>query len=221
LDILNLEEELDITIPIATNKQFSSIERLSIHHYCTVNELINILSYTPRLSHLYCISLVYSSDNIEDKVWMSLTNLVHVTLGIYDLDFDEFKEFIVKLSSYLRIFTFSTQCLDKRYLDGNRWEQLILEYMPHLSTFHFSYTDDITDDFEITPDHSLINRFTSPFWIKHQWIFHLTIEKDQVIYLVRPYKYILRKIFHIYIYINFFQENLVRFARIQYHRYFN
>lgn len=38
-------EVLDMTIPIATNEQFSSIERLSIYDPCTTNELTTIISY--------------------------------------------------------------------------------------------------------------------------------------------------------------------------------
>ncbi|CAF4699892.1 unnamed protein product [Rotaria sp. Silwood2] len=45
---------LCITIPITAQNQFSSIEYLLIYHRCTFNPLINIISYTPRLSHLHC-----------------------------------------------------------------------------------------------------------------------------------------------------------------------
>jgi len=48
---------LSITIPIAGQNQFSSIEYLVIYHICTFNQLTNILSYTPRLSNLFCLNI--------------------------------------------------------------------------------------------------------------------------------------------------------------------
>jgi hypothetical protein len=58
--------------------------------------------------------------------------------------------------------------LDNDYLDSNRWERLISAHMPRLHTFDFQH-------FGQTPTedsyHFLIDGFTSPFWIEHQWFF--------------------------------------------------
>ena len=46
------EYRLTISLPIATNEQFSTIEYLIIDHPCTFNELFSIISYTPQLHRL-------------------------------------------------------------------------------------------------------------------------------------------------------------------------
>lgn len=210
MDISQIDDDLTVSLPYALEEQYTSIQRLSICHYCSINELTTILSYTPHLSHLYSIGLNYSNNRIEETVLMKLNNLVHLTLHIYDLDFDQFEEFIRKFSFNLRKFVFSTDCLDKRYLNGDRWEQLIVEYMPYLNIFDFRYVDDNIDDFEITSQYALLNRFNSAFWIKHQWFFSIRIEIDQLIYRVRPYAYVFKKNFTLEKKISyfFFREDL-------------
>jgi hypothetical protein len=121
-----------------------------------------------------------------------LNNLIHLTVSIHDLIFDEFEEIIIKLSDQLRLLSITIQCMDENYLDANRWKRLILEYMPYLNKFIFSYTDDIDRDFQITPCHVLINHFISSFWIERQWIFRILIQNDNINYLIRPYRYVLR-----------------------------
>jgi hypothetical protein len=44
--------DLSISLPISTNKQYSTIEHLVIDHSCTFSQLFSILSYTPQLCHL-------------------------------------------------------------------------------------------------------------------------------------------------------------------------
>lgn len=41
-----------VSLPIANDKQLNSIEKLVIDHICTLNELYNIISYTPELNYL-------------------------------------------------------------------------------------------------------------------------------------------------------------------------
>ncbi|CAF4925660.1 unnamed protein product, partial [Rotaria sp. Silwood2] len=41
-----------IILPIAMNNQFSPIEHLVINHYCSLNELQSLISYTPQLRRL-------------------------------------------------------------------------------------------------------------------------------------------------------------------------
>ncbi|CAF4124019.1 unnamed protein product [Rotaria sordida] len=95
---------------------------------------------------------------------MTLPNLIHITLSLYDIDFDEFKQFIIQISSQLKCLSVTIQYLS------------------------FCYIDVINDDFEINPYHALINRFTSSFWIQRQWIFRILVADDEVIYVIRPYR---------------------------------
>ncbi|CAF3170403.1 unnamed protein product [Rotaria sp. Silwood2] len=41
-----------ITLPLAVNNQCTSIEYLVIDHYCSLNELVSLISYTPKLRRL-------------------------------------------------------------------------------------------------------------------------------------------------------------------------
>ncbi|CAF4351100.1 unnamed protein product, partial [Rotaria magnacalcarata] len=60
--------------------------------------------------------------------------------------------------------------------------------MTSLIRFIFRYSDIIDDEFELTFYHSLINRFTSSFWIDQKSFFKLFIEEDELIYSIRPYQ---------------------------------
>ena len=101
----------------------------------------------------------------------------------------------MKLCSKLTILCVTIQSSDENYLDANRWECFITEHIPYLNKFIFSFTEDIDDDFKITPCHALINRFISPFWINKKWIFRILIDNDDINYLLRPYRYVLRTVF--------------------------
>ncbi|UJR21074.1 hypothetical protein I4U23_024174 [Adineta vaga] len=63
LNILNYQQ-LNLNISLATNEQLSSIEYLIIYHRLTLNELISLLSYTPRLTHLCCSNVTESENDI-------------------------------------------------------------------------------------------------------------------------------------------------------------
>jgi hypothetical protein len=71
---------------------------------------------------------------------------------------------------------------------------LITWNLPHLHTFKFKYQEIIEHDFEITPNHALINRFNTSFWIERKWHLRICMEKDDdendlVIYSTFPYGY--------------------------------
>jgi len=182
---ISANEDLHLKIPIG---QYSPIEYLAIHFYCTLNELTDLLSYTPRLTRLSCLNLVGSETNIKFEVLTKLTNLVHLNVSINDVEFDEFERFLLNICSQLKSLSITTKCSDKSYLDGHRWERIISQKMPSLTEFILHYNDAIHDYFAIYSYHSLINRFTLPFWIKRKWILRIKIEDHQVLYVIRPYR---------------------------------
>ncbi|CAF4767387.1 unnamed protein product, partial [Rotaria sp. Silwood2] len=77
--------------------------------------------------------------------------------------------------------------IDENYLNADRWERFISKNMTSLIKFIFRYSDTIDDEFEINFYHSLINRFTSSFWIDRKWIFKLLTKDDELIYSISPY----------------------------------
>ncbi|CAF1472323.1 unnamed protein product [Rotaria sordida] len=179
-------EQFEINIPIAANNHFSSIKYLVIDHCCTINQLMNLLLYIPQPSHLSCGCLIKSNNNIKSEMVIKLNDLIHLTVVINDIDFNEFEEFLLKLCSQLQILNVKIHSSNKSYLNANRWEQLISQKMTSLNKFFFSYTDIIHRNFNVT-SHPLLNDFTSSFWINRKWIFKVLAHDDELTYSIRPY----------------------------------
>jgi len=180
-----------ITLPMVVNNQFSSIEHLNVNHSCRVNNLITMLSYTPRLSHLICKGLIDWDENIREMK-MLLPNLIFISVRIYLPQFDEFEMFIKKISRQLQVLRVSLRAF-KGYLDADRWERLISQHMPNLRKFHFRHGEIIDDDFNVTIFYKLINRFNSSFWIERQWVSKLSITISgiicrQIMFSIDPYR---------------------------------
>ena len=178
-------QEMNMNIPRATDGQISPIEYLVLEPWFTLNEIVDFLSYTPRLSHLYCSNIVEPDDRMDFDVLMKLTNLVHLNLTIIDLDFNDFEEFLLHCSGQLKSLHVKIQCSDRNYLDGHRWEKFISEKLFFLKDFSLCYNDWIYNDYQTDSYYSLINHFTSPFWIERKWILTISIENDEMFYLIR------------------------------------
>jgi hypothetical protein len=133
-----------------------------------LDELISLLVKTPHLSNLSCGTIVQSYYDINRNRINKLNHLKIFKIVIADLQFNEFEHFILK--SCLRLETLIVQIVSRNedYLNGDRWESLILQHMPLLNEFIFCYSDTIEEDFEIKSNHLLINRFASPFWTDRQ-----------------------------------------------------
>ncbi len=76
---------------------------------------------------------------------------------------------------------------------NNRWKAFILKYLPNLKEFYLEYhehtfEEDDDDEYLVHLDGS--NHFTSSFWIERQWVFEAEIYDGEIIYYVRPDKYI-------------------------------
>ncbi|CAF1074655.1 unnamed protein product [Adineta steineri] len=182
--------EIQITIPHAINKKSSTIEHLVVHHPCTFNQLNSLLHYTPQLRHLSCYPVIESDENFKNDLSTSLPHLKFVNFEEVSAPFDEFEVFITKISSQLQILKIYT-LQNRTYLDGNRWEQLIKEYMPQLEKFYFNFTQDIDDDREINLSDStdgFINRFNSPFWSERKWVREIEVYCESMVFSIHPYK---------------------------------
>ena len=75
--------------------------------------------------------------------------------------------------------------------DAYRWEQLIVQDLPELETFSLEYCETLDDMTESKVYFKESNPFLSSFWLQRQWIFEIEIQRDFVIYSIRPYKYTL------------------------------
>jgi len=188
------DEESEIFIPMSINEKLSTIEHLIMNFGCTINELTSILLRTPYLKRLTCERLVETDEinNNEDR--LTLPHLTHICICECEIEFDEFEVFTKKISSQLRMLRLYT-FWNPVYLDGNRWEQLIKNHMPHLHEFHFYNHMSADYDDDAAPDHEAINQFASLFWMERQWFFELASDFDEFIYSIHPYRYIGKNMF--------------------------
>lgn len=113
-------DDRPITLPMATNKQSSTIEHLIIDHSCTFKKLVCLVSYTPRLSRLNFLHVDYDDSNIGVFLLMTLSNLTHLFMTVYYLMFDQLKMFIKNINSTLKVLHIRTESEDINYLDATQ-----------------------------------------------------------------------------------------------------
>ncbi|CAF1440645.1 unnamed protein product [Rotaria sp. Silwood1] len=122
-----------------------------------------------------------------------LNNLTHISFHVEYINFDRFQPLIENRFNLLELLQISTHD-DKAYLNANRWQKLILTYMPSLKIFDFQHTN-IMDNTCLREDeyHALIDQFNSPFWSERQWFFahqHYSQgrQRDSIFYSIQPYR---------------------------------
>jgi hypothetical protein len=182
------------TLPMANQNQLSTVKYLDMVHSCSIDELKHIVSYTPELRHLKFIN---NDDFYPDIGIILLPNLTHLSISVNQLNFDDFEIFIKNMHCMLKAlhFTVRSEYKDISYLDAARWEQLILQDLPQLKEFKFEYYRYASDENELMISDGEHNRFTSAFWLRRRWIYEVTIDDEQFIYSISPYKYIETKFF--------------------------
>ncbi|CAF1476533.1 unnamed protein product, partial [Adineta steineri] len=182
------EEDLNISIPLALNAQFSTIEYMVMNHTCTLNNLMSILCHTPRVHHLICDTLQEATEsNVTNEQSIILSNLVYIRINNCEINFDRFEMFMKKVSSQLQILHIK-QGANKAYLDANRWQRLIKKYIPNLHKFIYEYPGYEYNDYETTSLDTTFNQFISPFWVNKGWIFELEINNKEISFSIHPHK---------------------------------
>lgn len=186
---------LDVSAPILSasnafeiNERFSTIEYFTMAHPCTPDGLASVLRHTPRLRHLTCASLYYMQDAVESDVPLILPNLTYLWIYYCAVPFDEFERFIERSFSQLRVFRINTFS-NENYIDPDRWKPLILQNMPHLRRFHFTYDVKWNADFVDHHFDSFIHHFSSPFWVKRDFMIELYVTSGRIQYSWRLNRY--------------------------------
>ncbi|CAF4101967.1 unnamed protein product, partial [Adineta steineri] len=128
-------EVSDLTLPMAAIEQYTSIEFFISFHYLTLNQFFHLLSYTPRLTHLYCFNILDFELTNSTEIFPKLNNLVLFNFCTYDLSCDLCQSLFSKLPLQLKILSVTVSDRDISYLDANRWEELIRKNMPNLERF--------------------------------------------------------------------------------------
>ena len=171
-----IQNEQIFFIPTVTSLSMKSLTIFSSHFQW--NQMHQFIKYTPHLkyfsaciespsNHNYkqitfstlkkCDLILYYESNISeiDIIFQSMPNLHHLTINIY------FK-----------------------LIDGHKWKQIIVDYLPRLRTFclrmneFFYFEQNIEEKVD-----EIINSFRTPFWIDEQkWFVRYFIE-DKTIHL--------------------------------------
>jgi hypothetical protein len=131
-----METELNISVSLAINEQYSTIEYLIINLNCTFDELLSILRRTPRLRHLTCANLLDSDTNVDNKESIILSDLTYLCIDICQVSYEKFEIFVVKICSQLQVLKI------KKYRSENsfhvdRWKRIIKWHLPQLQRFDY------------------------------------------------------------------------------------
>ncbi|CAF3491262.1 unnamed protein product [Rotaria socialis] len=175
--------ECSISIPLATGKQFSTIEYLEMAHYYAFDELSDLISYTPKLRRLNLSHINQDDSTIETMSPINLENLTSISMYTNHINFDEFETFIQNIYSELKTLHVTFSCQDITFLDAYRWEKLILQYLSELKKFSLKYYEN---------GHSKYSgertQFNSSFWIERKLIMNMEINEYKILYLVSSYR---------------------------------
>ncbi|CAF4708813.1 unnamed protein product [Rotaria sp. Silwood1] len=145
------------TLPLALNNQCSPIEYLVINHDCSLNELLSLISYTPKLRRLTGHKIKTNDSNITILSPITLVNLNLTYLDLHQTTFNVLEIFITKRFPNLKsLFIASSD--DITFFNAYRWEQFILNNFPHKRWY-----DDTEDN--------IINHY-----VKHSTFTNLTFE---------------------------------------------
>lgn len=166
------------------------LQYLNMGHAWSLADLMSMCASTPELCRLRCAHLDGSIP--IDHLAIKLPQLTHLTIDHCQVSFIDLEKFIQTISSPVQFLQISIQD-EMTYLNPNRWERLINQQIPELRVLNFTYQELNDDEFHLTNEHLLIQRFTSSFWIKRQWLLDLTMDiveqnSTEMTYSIRPYK---------------------------------
>jgi hypothetical protein len=189
------EDDSSISLPLANDQQYSSIEYLIIDHSCTFNELFIILSYVPKIHYLKFFIMNNVDGTVHTVLPITLSQLTQILVEICYTDFNSFEVFIRKIYCKLKFLYILIKSEDISFLNARRWEQLINELFPDLRSFYLKYYENMKNEHDsVYPGET--NDFISLFWTERHWVFEAKVNFDRfIIYTVCPYKYIEKNFF--------------------------
>ncbi|CAF1161919.1 unnamed protein product [Rotaria sordida] len=190
---LSLERNIEFNpLSIATS-EFSPIEYFIISNKLYIDELNAILTYIPQIRRLSIRNLHQFSKNETIKLYPVVLNyLIHVSMTMTKVTFDEFESIIKTLFHQIQVLFIATKD-DQAYLDACRWEELIVAHLPNLQIFDIQYEHCFHKDHHLLDD-VVLNKFNSLFWFERKWFFeyyiYYTRNNNHVIfYSINPYRY--------------------------------
>ncbi|CAM4847207.1 unnamed protein product [Rotaria magnacalcarata] len=179
---------VSLQLPVATNEQLTTIERLIIDHSCNFNDLSLIVSYTPQLRYLHMSLLDDENYSSSKRLPIGLFNLTHISIESCKIKFDEFKLFFRETECNLKFLRINIESHDRNYLDADQWENLISECLPQLEIFQFKCSRAVNRKSSFLKCYKPPHPCTSLFWIEHRWTWEVEMDSFSVVYSIRLYK---------------------------------
>lgn len=161
-----------------SNNEYSPIEHFIIEDTVYFDVLDRLLSYVPKLRHLKFRYLDGCNCRRTQLYPITLNSLSNISLELAFIYFNQFEQLIKDTFRQIQFLHISTKD-DITYLDGDRWEQLILSSMPNLRVFHMNHSNSLLyhDKIQLSYD-VLIKKINSSFWIERKCLF--THRKDWI-----------------------------------------
>ncbi|CAF1298591.1 unnamed protein product [Rotaria sordida] len=144
----------------------SSLECITIfYHEFEINQINQLLEYTPRLKRLLGCYLTSINDNY---IAYPLPTLIDLKISFYSGDISKLIIFLQNVPNlcHLDINIFTER------IDGYQWEKIIRNYLPKLKTFKLKCRMTFIERNLKKQVDKLINSFRTSFWIdEHKWFF--------------------------------------------------
>ena len=176
---------LNRLLPNAINSKPSTIEYLKIDKAVSLEILLSLLKDLPELRHLEYFSLPRSIGNRFRCDLIDLSHLKQISIDAAAISFDQCEALIEIIGRHVEIFKLLRD-KDENYLDAERWERIITNYLPHLRVFDMKYVD--TTLWEIKLIDPSFDLFHSQFWIERKWFPTVTFGLFSSEFHIHPYK---------------------------------
>ena len=182
----NIKQKPTVSLPMATESQLNSIESMYIRQFCSFDELELIVSYMPQLRSLNNLQ-IYKSKGFPS---LNLLNLTSLTIGLYDITFNQLKIYLSKIQSQLEVLHIENSTEDLTYINDKKWEEYLLENFFQLKRFSLSNLIEFEYDEDSLLEIIEPNQFTSSFWINRRMILDMELFQGEFWYSVRSYRYV-------------------------------
>ena len=120
---------------------------------------------------------------------VTFPNLKYLSIEKCGITFDDLETFIRKSECNLKVLRIISCSDNNDYIDGDRWEQLIVNYLPELKKFYLEYLEDIDPESGSLSDFEPPNQFNSLFWNERKWMLEVEMNSFEYLYSIRSYEY--------------------------------
>ncbi|CAF0930419.1 unnamed protein product [Adineta steineri] len=182
------EDDISISLPIATNEQLSTIEYFIINHHCAFDTLCTLISYTPQLCHLSLDDLSDCDSDNEIIFSVTLPNLTYLSIGSCNVTFENLEALIIESECNLKVLHVSFYYYYNVYFDDDPWEELIINYLPELKKLQLEYRHDIDPELGSSSNFKPPDQFNSLFWNKKKWVLEVEMCGMEYLYTIRSYE---------------------------------